>query len=278
MSDAQIAPTAHYTAYVWHRLGFPHAELFATPTGRRLFWTFRLAGEWVAAVTPGIPSMAQYLELRHRAIEHALDEISPDRIVEIGAGLSRRGLTWAADRGIRYTEVDLPHMIEAKRAALERASPEVRQRAHGKLSQAAVDVLAPEFEPWLAAELGGAERPVVVAEGLLGYFALPERARIVRAVASALTRAGGGALICDLRSGEGGASIAALAKVLRGAIWIATRGRGAREDFAGPDAVREFLLGAGFSSAEPISVERATPELAHLRSPARVWCSTSAAP
>jgi O-methyltransferase involved in polyketide biosynthesis len=274
VSDAHIAPTAHYTAYVWYRLGLPHAELFATDTGRRLFWSFRLAGEWIAAAAPGIPSMAQYLELRHRAIEHALEEIEPDRIVEIGAGLSRRGLTWAADRGVVYTEVDLPHMIDAKREALERAPSELRERARTKLRQAAVDVLSDTFAAFLAEELEGAERPVVIAEGLLGYFALPERARIVRAVSRALASAGGGTLLCDLRSGEGGPAIAVAAKLLRGAIWVATRGRGARQDFASAEAVRDFLLDAGFSSALPVSVESATPHLAHLRSPARVWRAT----
>ena len=69
-SDARIAPTAHYTAYIWHRLGLPYAELFVTPEGRRLFWTFRLAGEWIAAASPSLPSMVQYLELRHRVIDH----------------------------------------------------------------------------------------------------------------------------------------------------------------------------------------------------------------
>lgn len=270
MSDARIAPTAHYTAYVWHRIGLPYAELFATPTGRRLFWTFRLAGEWLAAAAPSVPSMAQYLELRHRAIDHALDQFGPDRVVELGAGLSRRGLTWALDRGVVYTEVDLPHMIAEKRRALARA-PELEARAKGKLRHEAVDVLSEEFSPWLARELAGAERPAVVAEGLLGYFALPERRRIVAAVAGALASAGGGEFLCDLRSGEGGRAVAAAAGMLRGAIWIATRGRGAREDFASPEAVQRFLIDAGFSTAESIPAERACPELARLRSPARVW-------
>jgi hypothetical protein len=110
-----------------------------------------------------------------------------------------------------------------------------------------------------------------VAEGLLGYFPLAERRQLVGAIAGALGARGGGALICDLRAGEGGAAIAAAAKILRGAIWLVTRGRGAREDFADPEAARSFLLEAGFARADQVSAERATPELARLRSPARVW-------
>lgn len=268
--DVRIGPTAHYTAYVWHRLGYPYSELFVTETGRRLFWAFRLSAEWLALAAPGVPSMVDYLELRHRAIEHALDAIDPDRIVELGAGLSRRGVTWAADRGVDYLEVDLPHMIAAKRAALERAPAELRERVASRLRHAAIDVLSDDFSERLASELEGAFRPVVIAEGLLGYFELAERGRVVRAIARALAPAQG-TLLCDLRAGEGGKPIAAAAKILRGAIWIATRGRGAREDFASREAARDFLVDAGFSGAEVVPVERAVPKLAHLRSPANVW-------
>jgi O-methyltransferase involved in polyketide biosynthesis len=248
----------------------PYSELFVTERGRRLFWAFRLSAEWIAVAAPGVPTMVDYLELRHRAIEHALDEIAPDRIVELGAGLSRRGVTWAADRGVSYLEVDLPHMVKAKRAALERAPAELRERVKERLEHAAHDVLAPDFSAWLAEQIAGAARPVVVAEGLLGYFELGERRRIVQAIARALAPARG-TLLCDLRAGEGGARIAAAARILRGAIWIATRGRGAREDFRDPEAVRTFLIEAGFEQADTVDVDRAVPELAHLRSPARVW-------
>ncbi len=274
MSHERIAPTAHYTAYVWHRLGLPYAHLFATARGARLFWSFRAAAEWIAAVHPTLPSMPQYLELRHRAIEHALTEAGPDRIVELGAGLSRRGVTWAVDHQVDYIEVDLPHMIAAKREAIARRAPtDLREKIRARLRHEAVNVLSPELSAWLARELGGAKRPVVVAEGLLGYFGLDERLGIAESVATALGAVGGGTFICDLRAREGGRAVAAGAKLLRGAIWLVTRGRGAREDFASHQAIREFFRQAGFDGAEPVSTERATPELRHLISPARVWCA-----
>jgi len=270
--DTKIAPTAHYTAYVWHRLRMPHAELFATPRGRRLFWTFRSSIEWVVAAHPRLPSMVQYLELRHRAIEHALDEYRPDRIVELGAGLSRRGITWAADRGVPYIEVDLPHMVEAKREIIaERAPPELRDRARDRLEHVAVDVLSDEFEPWLSKALAGATRPAVIAEGLIGYFAPDERSVVARAIANVLRRSENGMFVADLRSSEGGRTIGAAAKILRGAIWIVTRGRGASQDFADSSAVEAFFREAGFRDAAPIPIERATPHLVKLRTPARVW-------
>ena len=91
----QIGPTAHYTAYAWHRLGLPYAQYFVTPTGAALYWGFRMTGEWAMDLSPRVPNMLEYLGYRHLMIESALKRIEPDTVVEIGAGLSRRGTTWA---------------------------------------------------------------------------------------------------------------------------------------------------------------------------------------
>ncbi|RYE87297.1 MAG: hypothetical protein EOO75_14665, partial [Myxococcales bacterium] len=115
--DHKIGPTAHYTAHAWSRLGLPHARAFATPLGAALFWGFRLTAEVPVAWLPGLPTLEQYLAMRHLTIDAALDAARPDLLVELGAGLSRRGVTWALDRGVEVVEVDLPAMVEAKRRA-----------------------------------------------------------------------------------------------------------------------------------------------------------------
>ncbi len=269
--DDRIGPTAYYTSYVWHRLGLPYADLFATRRGAALFWSFRLSGEWIATRTPRLPSMMQYLEIRHRLIEHRLGELEPDRVVEIGSGLSRRGITWAADHGVDYVEVDLPHMIaEKQRRIAERAPAALRAKIDGRLRFAEHDVLDAAFADFLAHQLEGAARPVVIAEGLLGYFPLDERTRIASSVRQALARVGGGSFLCDLRAREGGATVAAAATVLRAGIRLVTRGRGAREDFASIEAVRRFFADAGFDSAEPVD-QALLPHLAHVTSPGRIW-------
>lgn len=267
--DEKIAPTAHYTAYVWKHVGMPHGELFATPLGAGMFWGFRLAVEGaLPRLLRGVPSMTEYLELRHRWFESALEEARPDRVVELGAGLSRRGVTWAA-RGVSYVEVDLPPMSALKRRMIaERASPELRARLSGRLTHVAADILDGGFTGELASLLRGAERPVVVAEGVLGYFARPDRERLAAAVARALE--GRGAFVTELRTASGDPSVAAAVTVLRASIRLATKGRGAREDFVDPDDVRRFFAEAGFRSAEPLEHER-VPHLAGIRTPARVW-------
>jgi O-methyltransferase involved in polyketide biosynthesis len=245
--------------------------------GRHLFWTFRAAGEWLAVAHPTLPSMMQYLELRHRCIDHALEEIGPDRVVELGAGLSRRGITWAVDRDVDYLEIDLPHMVRAKRAAIAAKAPaELRERCAMRLRHEAFDVLGDDFEDWLAGQLAGAKRPTVIAEGVIGYFEMVDRQRVLRAVARALARAGGGTFLCDLRAREGGRAVAAAARLLRGGIWVVTRGRGAREDFESTEAIQEIFADSGFVEAAPVSVESAVPALSRVRSPARVWRAESA--
>lgn len=268
--SADIAPTAHYTAWVWRHLGLPYAELFSTAKGAALFYGFRLSGEWIAAVLPGIPSMVDYLAQRHFAIDHALAQAAPDRVVELGAGLSRRGVTWAADHGVSYVEVDLPHMVAEKQA---RIPAPLRARLGGRLRHVTHDVLADDFDARLGELLEGAERPVVVAEGLLGYFPLDQRLKIVAAARRALSQAGG-TFLCDLRAAEGGLAIRAGAKLVRGGIVLATKGRGAREDFRDAAHVRAFFAEAGFEGAEPLDL-REVPRAPQVRSPASVWRATA---
>jgi O-methyltransferase involved in polyketide biosynthesis len=267
--DEKIAPTAHYTAYVWSRLGLPYAEHFATRKGAAVFWATRFSGEWLTELVPRLPSMTQYLELRHRLIERALDEHAPDRIVEIGAGLSRRGVTWAVDRGVSYLEIDLPHMVAAKRARLAELPAPVRAKLAARMRVIAQDILAPDFTDALRAELANATRPAVIAEGVMGYFPRDLQLRIASAIRAALPPSG--IFLCDLRaSGEGGAAVAIAARALKAGIRVITRGRGAHDDFRNMDDVRAFFSEAGYASSSPMD-QATLPHLAHLRTPARIW-------
>jgi O-methyltransferase involved in polyketide biosynthesis len=266
--EGSLAPTAHYTAYVWHRVGLPHAELFATRLGAALFWGFHPLGHvLLPRLGRGTPTMTQYLELRHRGIDGALDELEPDLAVELGAGLSRRGVTWA-ERGTRYVEVDLASMVALKRSLLEaRASRALRARLGG-LSWQVADVRAPAFEGELARLLWGAARPVVVAEGLLGYFALDDVSALAGRVARVLE--GRGAFVFELRSEEDDAGMGFAVKVVKATIALGTRGRGTRRDFIDAEALRRCFLDAGFAEVEALKPDR-VPHLAHVRPPTRVW-------
>lgn len=273
----RISPTAHYTAWVWHRLGLPHAELFATARGRRLFWAFRAAGEWVGTVSPRVPSMEHYLAYRHRLIDARLRALEPDMLVELAAGLSRRGVTWAVDHGVPVLEVDLPHMVEAKRRRLERAPPAVLRATRERLEQVSSDVLDPAFGELLTERIARAERPAVVAEGLLGYFDLAQRRRLLTSVAAALRARGRGWMLCDLHTRERQHEVRRAARYLRLVISVVTRGQRALAPFDDDAHVERFFLDAGFDAAAAVDAREHLlddPALAGLRSPAAIWQGT----
>lgn len=266
---ARIGPTAHYTAYVWARLGLPYADLFATRTGALLYWGFFAVGEWTTRLSAEVPSMRDYLEYRHRLIEAVLHASMPDRLVDLGAGLSRRGITWAADRGVHSIDVDLQPMAEAKRRALECVPPEQRT----ELRVVEDDVLSSGFVDRLAGMLMGARRPVVTAEGLLSYFDAPERMAVMATVAQALHRVGGGSFVCDLHTVEDQARVGRAADALRFAIRTVTRRRRALDPFPSRDALRAAFADTGFDAVRIVDAREhsaAVPQLRRLRSPALV--------
>jgi O-methyltransferase involved in polyketide biosynthesis len=265
----RIGPTAHYTAYVWYRLGLPHADVFATRRGATLYWGFLLAGEWMTRLSPRVPSMRSYLEYRHRLIEAVLHGLLPDRLVDLGAGLSRRGITWAADRGVHSIDVDLPAMAAAKRRALA----DVPTRRSARLRVVDDDVLSPGFEERLSVLLAGAVRPVVTAEGLLSYFDPPDRLRLLSTVARALRRGAGGSFVCDVHTAEDQARVGRAAQVLRLAIRTITRRRRALDPFPTRAALHDAFIEAGFDEASIVDArdhEKSVPQLRGLHSPALI--------
>src|SRR5690606_19340797 len=128
----------------------------------------------------------------------------------------------------------------------ERARPDTLRKLRGSWHIAADDVLSEGVSDRLAAKLEGASRPVIVAEGLLTYFEIPDRVRILSAASSALAAAGGGAFLCDLRTQRGFEGMPAAARVLRLGTRLATRGRGLRGDLEDDEAVRRMFAQAGF--------------------------------
>ncbi len=273
-ADAErIGPTAHYTGYVWKRLGLPHADLFATRTGAVLYWGFFALGEWTTRLSPGVPSMRQYLEYRHRLIDAVVDELRPDPIVEIGAGLTRRAVTWAADRETNAIEFDLPAMTRLKREALDRAPVQLRARLIGRHRVLDADLLQPAFVEAFVSAVGQGARPVVIAEGVLSYFDPDGRARLLAHVAEGLRRVGGGTLVCDCHTAQAQAEVGVAAKVLRTAIRTVTRRKRALDPFADRDALHRGFAEAGFDATQVVEAADYVSRDSRLRglhSPAHV--------
>lgn len=270
--DPDIGPTAHYTAYVWKRLGLPHAELFATRQGAALYWAFFLAGEWTTRVLPGVPSMRTYLEYRHRLIDAEVEALQPDCLVELGAGLTRRSVTWAVQRDIPTIDVDLPPMIRVKQAAIDRAPASIRAALQRRWTPLPISVLAPDFADRLRAVIGACRRPVVVAEGLLSYLEPADRQAVLVEVAHAL-RETAGAFVCDLHTQTAQANVGRSAKMLRLAIRTITGRRRSLDPYPDETALLSAFREAGFGS---VAIVEAREHAAHdrrlkrLHSPAHI--------
>lgn len=260
----KIGLTAHYTGYVWKRLGLPYAERFATSTGAVLYWGFFGLGEWTTRVLPGVPSMRTYLAYRHLLMDAVVEGLAPDRVVELGAGLSPRASTWVLDHGVASVEIDLPEMIAAKRAAIDRMPSEFQDRLRAGLKLVEDDVLSDGFAARLAALVAGAARPVIVAEGLVSYFDGAGRRRMFAAIGEALAGTAG-AFVCDLHTRVNQAKVGRSAAALRLAIGALTRRRRALDPFADEDELRAALVDAGFSSITIATPETHAPHRAALR-------------
>lgn len=245
----RIGTTAHYTAYVWYRLGLPYAELFKTPRGAVLYWALKASGGWLADMAR-VPTVPEWLSLRHQLIDAAVAAEEPDLVIEVASGLSRRGTTFAADRGVRYFELDLPHMIRAKRARLAEAPAAVRDKIDGRLELADVDALADDFPDRIAEITKDAERPVVITEGLLPYFETPLKIRIMNGIREGLTKSGGGVYVTDMRTEERMAGVGITSFAIRAGAMVAMRGKRQATELSNDDEVRRIFESAGFPGVE----------------------------
>lgn len=196
--NPRIAPTAHFTAQAWVRDHFPNAEYFDTATGRVLYSGTRLAFAVAGPLAP--PPLRyhhQYLYIRHRVFEERLRELAPDYVLEIGAGLSPRGLTFSQnDAELTYVEVDLPHMVAAKRERLARVA------LPSNYHLTSVDLLADDFPARVPVQPKPGDRIVVITEGVVDYLDMEEKQVAFRNIARFLGEHGGGHYLLELHPRE----------------------------------------------------------------------------
>ncbi len=265
----RIGPTAHYTAHVWRRVGLPYAEHFSTGRGALYYWGFAAMGEWMFRWRRSAPSMREYLECRHRLIDAVVQRERPGVLVEVGAGLSRRAVMWAADHDVPGIEVDLPAMAALKRRQLAAAPEPLRLRLQARHAIHDGDLLSPQFCSSLAGWIREHTRPVVVVEGVLGYFDAAPRRRAVEAIGKALRQAGGGTMVCSLHTATAQARTGWSTTVRRTAARVLTRRSDALLPFADLAAVRQTFARAGFDHCAPVTAPTYAdfdPRLATLRS------------
>ena len=161
--EGDLTVTALYTSATWAWARFDGAELFLTPEAGAVFSVTNLVMGLARLFRRDVPSLKWSLAQRHAVIDHLADGAT--QIVELAAGLSRRGVTFSARPGVRYVEVDLPAMIHRKEALLARTEAGLAVRARASLVRVAADVRELEL-----GTLVGPGPVCVIAEGLLMYL------------------------------------------------------------------------------------------------------------
>lgn len=171
--NTRVGPTALFTAQAWRAGGFENAALFDHPLGRLMYTASSFSQRFLRPLLPGyVKDFHRYLVLRHRAIEARMERLLPDVVIEVAAGLSPRGLTYARRwPEIRYVELDLPPMVRAKKARLRGTKLPPNYRL------ASADILAQDFADSLPVTPGRDQRVVVITEGLMDYLAPAEKQR-----------------------------------------------------------------------------------------------------
>lgn len=269
-----LSVTALYTAHTWRWGKLDGADLFASRKSRDVFNATNLALGVARLVRRDLPSLRHGLVQRHVMIDRLVAAAGCGQVLELAAGLSRRGVTVSADPAIRYLEVDLPAMIAHKRRLLARSPRGRAIAARPNLVLIGHDVTTLDLDGALA------PGPVcVVAEGLLMYLDAPAQQGLWRRLAALCAGRPGSAVVFDLvpfgeqpRPGRVGRGLERLFK-------RATRGRTmAFDGRTRADLVAE-LRACGFTTVEQFEPGTAPAawQLPFLTKPTQtlVWRATS---
>jgi O-methyltransferase involved in polyketide biosynthesis len=175
-------------------------------------------------------------------IDHLLRGSGLRQVLELAAGLSRRGAAFTDDPAMRYTELELPHVIEKKRQLLARSDAGRAVLARPGLRLVAADVETAALETWR--EPG--EPLFAIAEGLMVYLTAAAQRRLWAKVAAL----GDVRFVFDLVPWCEQPKPGAVGAVLEAAMKRFTGGRSFERDQRTRDDIRTELLAAGFAAVD----------------------------
>ena len=246
--EGDLSVTALYTSQVWTWGGLSCAHLFMTREAKRVFDATNAALAAASLFKRSSAPLRYALLHRHTMIDHLLLGSGTRRVLELAAGLSRRGAAVSGDPSIDYTEIDLPLVIAKKRALLER-TPEGRgvlARPGLHLIEGDLDTLA--LEPYVAA----GEPVYVIAEGLMMYLTAEPRRQLFAKIRALAERTGELRFVFDLVPSDEEPLPGAMGRVLEAAMKRFTGGRTFERDARSRADVIGELREAGFDEVEAI--------------------------
>lgn len=168
-----------------------------------LLWGESVPAELAHAMTAeNARRRLRHFESRYRSLDQLLAEAAHPRVLEIGSGLSFRGLELARNSEIFYLDTDLPNIALLKAGLVAKLHPgpltgtlrvQPLNALDGDAFQAAVDDVP--------------RGPLAIAnEGLLVYLDAEEKARLADNVRTALLARGGVWLTADVYVQNAGGS------------------------------------------------------------------------
>ena len=246
--------TALYTSAVWSWGGLSGAELLASEDAARVFGVTNAALAITRLFRRDVRSLRHGLLQRHAAIDHVVESSGARRVVEIAAGLSRRGVARTADPAASHVEIDLAPMIAHKRRLLDRTEAGRAALARPNLRLVAGDVT----EIDLAGAAGSGGPDLVIAEGLFMYLD-PERQRALWRKVRALLGDRPLTFVFDLVPACEQPAPGVLGRALGWLMRRFTGGRGFERDARTRDDIARELRDAGFDEVtmiEPGAIAR----------------------
>jgi len=247
--NQRIGIPAYFTSHAWAEAGFDYADRFDTRQGRLMFKALKPLFHLFGFLGPAVRLHNEYLFVRHYAFEERLRQLLPSCIVEIGAGLSPRGIAFASsDPDLRYIEVDLPGMVATKRRTLGGF------RTPPNYFLGTADLLAQDFIESLHAVPRPGDHVVVVTEGVTDYFKMAEKRRAFRNICSLLRAQGGGRYLLDVYTREHFPNLPILTQT-----FVSTLGHMVGRSFDDQlfeqvDHALRFLIDCGFDAATELDL------------------------
>ncbi len=250
-----LSVTALYTSQVWAWAGLPHAHLFADSDAKRIFDTTNAALAAASVSNRRCAPLHHSLLHRHTMIDHLLRASGHRHVIELAAGLSRRGATATSNPQVQYAEIDLPHVIKRKRDLLGRTDEGRAVLARPGLRLVEGDVETVALEPFV--RLG--EPVFVIAEGLMMYLTADARRGLFAKVRQIAATTGDLQLVFDLVPTDEEPEPDAAGRMLEEGLVRATGGRGFERDARTRHDIVTALGEAGFDAVESV----ASTDIAH---------------
>jgi O-methyltransferase involved in polyketide biosynthesis len=281
---AKISLTARLAAYMRLFTDIPYATDIAEIIRARASFEAFLRNY---QLTPeDLHFYAPFFEARYKAIGVMIRRTNVRQVLELGAGLSPRGLELTTEPGIFYVETDLEEMIGEKRALLAALLRKHRLPTRNHMRQVAANALDRDQLQAAAKYFKSGQRLLIVHEGLLQYLSASETEQVARNIHELLGQFGGTWITPDFSLKADSANINEQQKLFRHILSEATHRTLYNNAFESMEHLREYYRGLGFQvevinqlylAPDLVSPERLRlpPELLdELRPRLRLWSLT----